>query len=408
MLVLIVVSASASFAIFVSQRQQERQKAEAKELRIELEKLSVKSINHIQYDSNNTLSEITFTVANLHTHTSKINMITLNGLLIKKFNVTDIEQSQDNTDFWELNTTKGHYTSNTSEENSPHLNLNPNKRIFITIKNFSNSKIGIGEIKTNDPISFEVSTILTNTFQKTFYPPTSIIKILTETQWDDYINKYKKVPILDGSLSNHPIEDEAYISTWEWNISMPYVFQDTNTPNWTYNSEDNKISTKPLGNSIANKGDKGGLYGNDTNGNPFIFKDNNITGKNWTLDKDEEILDRDPDGDGVNANPKDGNFGGLLGNDTDGNPFIFKDNNTTGTNWILDEDEEILDRDPDRDGIKANNSIGNFGGIIVPYTVQRGQKTIPNMDYLKMHHKIKLTVTDNYGMKSSASTTYYQ
>lgn len=71
-------------------------------------------------------------------------------------------------------------------------------------------------IAQNTPITLEIITGLTNTFEKTFYPPTSIIKITTESQWDYTSQNYTDFYILDGSLSDHP--GDGYIVNWDWFI----------------------------------------------------------------------------------------------------------------------------------------------------------------------------------------------
>jgi hypothetical protein len=60
-----------------------------------------------------------------------------------------------------------------------------------------------------------------NTFSKIFIPPTAIIIITTESQWDPTIppsGDFTGVLILDGSLSDHP--GDGYIKKWSWTITQ--------------------------------------------------------------------------------------------------------------------------------------------------------------------------------------------
>jgi hypothetical protein len=98
--------------------------------------------------------------------------------------------------------------------------IRPREQIKLTIYDIENNTVGtIGKtITENEAITLHIFTSVTNIFSKTFYPPTSIIRVITESQWNSSSNDFKSVLILDGSLSDHPSED-AYILSWNWTIN---------------------------------------------------------------------------------------------------------------------------------------------------------------------------------------------
>ncbi len=117
---------------------------------------------------------------------------------VKSVNITIKSNSKYDsniTDFWinnELNTTD----MNISRYDSNYSN--------ITLDN---------PIKLQQPITIKIKTALGNTFEKTFYPPNTLIRIQTESLpggQGDYI-------ILDGSQSDHP--GDGYIVSWNWNVT---------------------------------------------------------------------------------------------------------------------------------------------------------------------------------------------
>jgi hypothetical protein len=213
MLTVIVVSAATAFALFTSQKQKELQTAEFSKLQRDLEKLEVLEIFQPQYDTNS-LTNLSMKIGNMHTKQSMITSLRLNGYLLKEF----IVQRQNlSNETWELNFTTGIYELNNSTMKYP-LQLLSQERVTITITNTTTCllKPVTETITTYDPLTIEITTTLSNTFSKTFYPPTAIIQIITESQWDPSTGDYKDFLILDGSSSDHP--GDAYIISWKWMI----------------------------------------------------------------------------------------------------------------------------------------------------------------------------------------------
>ena len=110
-------------------------------------------------------------------------------------------------------------------------------------------------------------------------------------------------------------------------------------------------------------------FANDTDGNLYVFDDLN---GNHKVDGDEindvNILDYNPDG-GDEANPEPGNQGYLYAKDANGEPYLFNDTGFDGffnsTNplkdWYNSSNDFFLD--PDDNGIDATPADGDRGGI---------------------------------------------
>jgi hypothetical protein len=136
------------------------------------------------------------------------------------------------------------------------------------------------------------------------------------------------------------------------------------------------------------EGDKGGLLARDGDGNQFVFIDSN---GNWQYDTSEQVIYDDPDCDKKTANPTNGDKGGLYtiehseeqihqNNPPYYNPYVFIDSND---NWLYDNEETIIDFDPDKDGNNAqgwNIYDGDKGGLLAldkdnnPYTFKDVEK----------------------------------
>jgi FlaG/FlaF family flagellin (archaellin) len=76
------------------------------------------------------------------------------------------------------------------------------------------------DIPRDTSLTLSILTSQTNIFERTFIPPTSIIRIITETEWNNITSSYEDFLILDGSLSDHPTEN-GYIKKWNWEIDGP-------------------------------------------------------------------------------------------------------------------------------------------------------------------------------------------
>jgi len=71
-------------------------------------------------------------------------------------------------------------------------------------------------LTVDGPIFLDLFTAYSNDFTKDFYPPTSIISINTESQWDSLANKFTAYLILDGSQSDQP--GDGSIVKWSWTV----------------------------------------------------------------------------------------------------------------------------------------------------------------------------------------------
>jgi hypothetical protein len=145
----------------------------------------------------------------------------LNNRYIREF----IIDRQSNYEKW--NITAGTYQIGYLDSNGTWIfrdskkppSLQPREQIILTIYDIENNTIGDKQrtIAENEAITLNIFTGRTNIFSKTFYPPTAIILIKTESQWNSSSNDYMPVLILDGSLSNNPSRD-SYIMSWNWKI----------------------------------------------------------------------------------------------------------------------------------------------------------------------------------------------
>ncbi len=223
MLTLVVVSAATSFALFVSQEQQQRQEAQLKQLQIELEDLSLSSLKDLQYnETTGNFTKVNITIKNMHNDPSTINMIFINDYYVDQFKVYRTNRIVEN---WKFNSSKGRYIN--QNKTGYHLfRLDSYETATIKIEN--NGSIRLPKQKNitkNTPITVKIYTSLTNEFEKTFYPPTAIIKIDIQSLpgvTDDYY-------ILDGSQSDHP--GDGYIIKWDWNVTnishTPDIYNET-------------------------------------------------------------------------------------------------------------------------------------------------------------------------------------
>ena len=175
MLTLIAVVAATTFAIFVSQQQEEYQQSEWKATLAELENLEITAINKFNYSDNTTIDGINITVTSRHTRDSEF-MVYINNKPVSG--------------------QKG-YIFNISSYDTKYINLTQN----IKIENNSYIKTRI------------VTQKWANSFEKTFLPPTAIIKIDVESLPGGTGNFY----ILDGSDSEP--QGDGYLVKWEWNIT---------------------------------------------------------------------------------------------------------------------------------------------------------------------------------------------
>lgn len=235
MLTLIVVGAATSFAIFVSQRQEMQQDAELSKVQKELENIDILNIEP-SYNTSG-LYALNFSIVNVNKDAVRVSGIWINkhSYYHRENNFTLIrgDGCMQNWSFDETGQLRG-WSENCSSRwkdltkielafddtdgevnNTVRLDLESYETVTFafndTEKQFYNF-----DVKQNEPITIKIYTSRGNVFEKTFYPPSSVIRLITDTE-EDPPGTFKDFVILDGSLSDHP-GDNAYIQDWEWDI----------------------------------------------------------------------------------------------------------------------------------------------------------------------------------------------
>ncbi|MDG6219403.1 MAG: hypothetical protein QCI00_08175, partial [Candidatus Thermoplasmatota archaeon] len=255
------------------------------------------------------------------------------------------------------------------------------------------------------PIHIRIKTDLGNTFEKTFYPPTANMIIDLKGDTD--------IPYLDGSNSDNT--GDAYIVSWEWNItSYPYLFQDLNNDSYFNNSEKflryfdyngSHFLSKTRVQGEHYRGGKIAFEDNNTAKEPFIFWDKN---NNNTFDNDEEILNYDPDGNGINAIVSGNETGYIWTYNSTGKPFLFYDNRS---DWVYNEAEGDfrIDYTNFNGEYGKNDKNDTDGGVLlfIKWNKEFYGRLLSNLLNEGCLHKITLTVTNNYGLKGK-HTMYYK
>ena len=218
MLTLIVVTAAASYSIFIADKQKSIQENELYQLQRNQEDIAIINMEPI-YNNSDVLGNVSFTIGSMHTRDSAITSVSINGYLLKHFNLT---RQNNEKEEWKMNLSTGIYELNgTGEDVYYPLEILSYERVILTVNASSKSQdllkqIG-EEININEPIILEISTGLINTFSQAFIPPTAIIKINTESLWNGSGGgAYDNYTILDGSESDAP--GAGYILKWKWHI----------------------------------------------------------------------------------------------------------------------------------------------------------------------------------------------
>jgi hypothetical protein len=159
-----------------------------------------------------------------------------------------------------------------------------------------------------------------------------------------------------------------------------YVFIDDISTDWILSNDEKIISYDPDNNNQNNKmtlpaiGHIGGLWAIDSSGEPYIFQDVTDGGNRpWIYDndgvlvgdEDDIIVNLDPDLDGWDATPEEDQDGGLIGwDDLNSRTFLFKDDSVTGTKWMYDIGDSVITKDPFGSGIDATENDGDLGGLV--------------------------------------------
>ncbi len=232
MLTLIVVGAATSFAIFVSQRQEMQQEAELSKVQKELENIDILNIEP-SYNTSG-LYALNFSIVNVNKDAVRVSGIWINkhSYYHRENNFTLIrgDGCMQNWSFDETGQLRG-WSENCSSEwkdltkielafddtdgevnNTVRLDLESYETVVFafndTEKQFYNF-----DVKQNEHITIKIYTSRGNVFEKTFYPPSAVIKIQVDSLPPTYDNYY----LLDGSSSDHP--GDGYILKWNWNVT---------------------------------------------------------------------------------------------------------------------------------------------------------------------------------------------
>ena len=202
MLVLIVVIAASAFALFISQQQKIQQDNQLIEDQKAGESLLISSLSLNRTHPTDTIwTSLNVTVSSLDQGSSQIDRISINGYPLKSFQVARF---------------------NATSNGNVYVNMNYNQTFVIPSQQIVNIYVNMSDffgavkLPVDGPIDCDIFTAYSNEFQKVYYPPTSIISIDTESQWNSSDNNYTSFLILDGSQSDQP--GDSTIVKWSWTI----------------------------------------------------------------------------------------------------------------------------------------------------------------------------------------------
>jgi len=201
MLVLIVVVAASSFAVFISQQQKIEQDNQLIKSQQQGESLLISSIATYSTDKIDWAS-LNITVSSMHQGTSEIDRISINDHVLRSFHVTMFNVTTNSNVNVSMDYTKKMII--------PSLQV---IHIFIQMSDFFESGV---KIRTDVPITLDLTTAYSNDFTKVFYSPTPIIVVNVESQWNSSALNYTPFLILDGSQSDQP--GDTTIIRWNWTI----------------------------------------------------------------------------------------------------------------------------------------------------------------------------------------------
>jgi flagellin-like protein len=199
MLILIVVIAASSLAVFVNQQQKILQDNQLIKTQKQGESLLVTSIN---IGSNNSkISSLNLTISSQDQGGSEIDRISINNHVLRFFNITRTDE-KGNIGYVPFNSTSKFLIAS---QQTVYLN--------VSMTDFFDRGI---QLSTEDSIVVKLFTAYSNEFDKTFYAPSAIININTESQWNGTARNYTPFLILDGSGSDQA--GDSSIAKWNWTI----------------------------------------------------------------------------------------------------------------------------------------------------------------------------------------------
>ncbi len=207
MLTLIVVVAAGSFAVFINQKQQSAQQQQLYDQQKQQEALEITGLN--PRSSSGYFDQLNFSVASNHNLRSIVAKLMVNNYTVRNFNASIFGHAPISYS----------YLSNISIE--PHEQLN----IMITPNDLFGNNV---KFKSSDYVELAISTDYQNTFSRAFMPPSAVIKLSTESQWNASANhntgNYTDYLILDGSGS--AAQSGSFLVSYQWtiqNVSHPSV-----------------------------------------------------------------------------------------------------------------------------------------------------------------------------------------
>ncbi|MFP4545394.1 MAG: hypothetical protein ACLFPN_00925, partial [Methanomassiliicoccales archaeon] len=186
-----------------NQKQEEVQKRELYELRKSHESIEIMDIKPSEnISSTDRWSSFNFTLASLHEDNSTITMITVNDEPVRRGDMWRFDRGER-----EYHPEEYSYTNDTY--------LKGMERAFLDIT-VNESFFSEPTFLKSHYVKIEVITSYSNDFSKVFMPPTSVVEVEVQSQWNSDASDYDQYLILDGSGSDHP--GEGYMVQWSWHL----------------------------------------------------------------------------------------------------------------------------------------------------------------------------------------------
>ena len=285
MLTLIVVGAAASFAIFTGQKQAELQEAQLENQRRAQENIGIFALDNLNYNSTDDLDAITVNIGSLHTISSEIRKIMING---EQINFFEINRQNGTREWWWLNTSAGFYELSKIE--------GQNGEISYDVTWYENNwTYDASSVESSGILDFNLSDPSSPTDKNKGY----LVGLDADERFFLFQDSYRKNWRLDpeeiGSVINDPnlfnetnyvvsnpkVNDPGYLVGVNSN-GKKFLFKDYNKPDLKFNNdyfydESNEYYTNissSFFNGTAQNNDKGYLLGNDTSNKYFLFQDN--------------------------------------------------------------------------------------------------------------------------------------
>jgi hypothetical protein len=191
MLIIIVVTAASALALFVSGMQKEEIERRSHIAAVGNEELEVSYIDLTAGNNTGNLSLMNITILNLNVKDAYVTEIGVNGRYAINCTV----------DGENITLTKRILVPAAGSKEVD-LNLTANSSDFATSPS----------VRVKEPVTIRLITSLTNSFERTFKPPTPIIR--TGIEMEDFGVADRAVLVLDGSDSF----DDGSIISWNWTI----------------------------------------------------------------------------------------------------------------------------------------------------------------------------------------------